>query len=267
MAENNQLVLVAAYQDDRLAQQEFDALVGLVKAKTVVTDGVILVAKDAEGTVRLSDTGDHLGRKGAGWGGGVGVVVGLFAPPMLASAVVGAAAGAVVGKFADHKLKSGLEDKLGAALAAGSAAVIAVLPPSSRLAAEQALPGSPAKSVVEMDGSSLSDLKASLAQAMGKFSPAKPGKGGKVTLWANEAQIGEGRLEHTVPIAFTSYAGMDIGRDNGLVVDLDYEDKAPYAFTGTIKNVVFDLKPAAHEAEKALHEHQSREAVAAGVAG
>ncbi|TVZ02232.1 hypothetical protein EAS64_25750 [Trebonia kvetii] len=60
---------------------------------------------------------------------------------------------------------------------------------------------------------------------------------------------------------------MDIGRDNGGVVDLDYEDKAPYAFTGTIKKVVLDLKPAAHEHEKARHEHHSREAVAAGVAG
>ncbi|WUJ74973.1 arylsulfatase [Kribbella soli] len=171
MAEDNHLVLVAAYQDDEVAQREFDALVGLVKAKTVSSEGMILVAKDAEGTVRLSDTGDHLGRKGAGWGGGVGVVVGLFAPPMLASVAVGAAAGAVVGKFADHKLKSGLEDKIGAALAAGSAVVIAALPQSSRLAAEQALPGSPAKSVVEMGGGDLKDLKSSLAQAMGKFSP------------------------------------------------------------------------------------------------
>ena len=45
----------------------------------------------------------------------------------------------------------------------------------------------------------------------------------------------------TVPVAFTSYSGMDIGRDNGLVVDLAYEDQAPYAFTGTVKRVVFDL--------------------------
>ena len=30
-----------------------------------------------------SQTGDHLGRKGLGWGGGVGVLVGLFAPPLL----------------------------------------------------------------------------------------------------------------------------------------------------------------------------------------
>jgi len=95
----------------------------------------------------------------------------------------------------------------------------------------------------------------------------RPGSGGKVTLWANDRQIGEGRLEHTVPIAFTSYSGMDIGRDNGLVVDLDYEDKAPYAFTGTVKEVVFDLKPAGHGDEQELHRHAAHHAVAAGVAG
>ena len=94
----------------------------------------------------------------------------------------------------------------------------------------------------------------------------KPGAGGKATLWANDEQIGEGRLEHTIPIIATTYAGMDVGRDNGLVVDLDYEDKAPYAFTGTLKQVVFDLKPAGtHEEEKNLHGHASIHAVAHGV--
>ena len=50
-------------------------------------------------------------------------------------------------------------------------------------------------------------------------------------------------MDHTVPIRFSGYSGMDIGRDNGGVVDLSYEDKKPFAFTGTIKKVVFDLKP------------------------
>ena len=30
---------------------------------------------------------------------------------------------------------------------------------------------------------------------------------------------------------------MDMGRDNGGVVDLAYEDRAPYAFTGTVDKV------------------------------
>jgi arylsulfatase len=60
---------------------------------------------------------------------------------------------------------------------------------------------------------------------------------------------------------------MDVGRDNGLVVDLAYEDKASCAFTGTLKQVVFDVKPAGtHYEENALHEHASIHAVAHGVA-
>ena len=95
----------------------------------------------------------------------------------------------------------------------------------------------------------------------------KPGSGGNVTLWANDEQIGEGRVEKTAPMMLTSYAGMDVSRDNGLVVDLDYEDKAPYPFTGTVKKVVFDLKPKSttHDDEQALHEHESIHAVAHGV--
>jgi arylsulfatase len=95
----------------------------------------------------------------------------------------------------------------------------------------------------------------------------KPGTGGAVTLWAGDKQIGEGRLDKTIPMLPSSYAGMDVGRDNGLVVDLAYEDKAPYAFTGTVEKVVFDLKPkpTTHDEEQALHEHESLHAVAHGV--
>jgi hypothetical protein len=50
-------------------------------------------------------------------------------------------------------------------------------------------------------------------------------------------------------------------------VDLAYENKAPYAFTGTVKRVVFDLKPVHPEAEAALHQHHASQTVAAGIAG
>jgi arylsulfatase len=96
---------------------------------------------------------------------------------------------------------------------------------------------------------------------------AKPGTSGTVTLWANGKVIGEGKMPHTVPIAFSSYAGLDIGRDNGLVVDLAYEDKAPYPFTGTVKKVVFDLQPATHDDERALHEHAQAHSIGHGAAG
>ncbi|HET9723800.1 MAG TPA: sulfatase-like hydrolase/transferase, partial [Actinomycetota bacterium] len=95
----------------------------------------------------------------------------------------------------------------------------------------------------------------------------RPGTGGRVTLWANDRQIGEGTLPRTISLIFTTYAGMDIGRDNGGVVDLAYEDRAPYAFTGTVKEVVFDLKPARQESERELHEHHVMQAVGQGAAG
>ena len=50
-------------------------------------------------------------------------------------------------------------------------------------------------------------------------------------------------MDRTVPFRFSGYAGMDIGRDNGGVVDRNYANRAPFAFTGTIKKVTFDIKP------------------------
>ena len=63
-------------------------------------------------------------------------------------------------------------------------------------------------------------------------------------------------MDHTVPFGFSGYSGLDVGRDNGLVVDRSYADKAPFAFTGTVKKVVFDVAPHLDaDDELALHEH------------
>ncbi|MFN8160453.1 MAG: arylsulfatase [Solirubrobacterales bacterium] len=79
---------------------------------------------------------------------------------------------------------------------------------------------------------------------------AKPATGGEVTLLMDGRPVGGGRMEHTVPIRFSGYAGMDIGRDNGGVVDACYEDRKPFPFTGTIRKVVFDVQPHASESDR-----------------
>ena len=77
-----------------------------------------------------------------------------------------------------------------------------------------------------------------------------------MTLLVNGDPVGSGRMDHTVPGRFSGYAGMDIGCDNGLVVDRSYADKAPFRFTGEIKQVTFDIAPHLDaEAAQALHEH------------
>src|SRR5436305_868623 len=97
---------------------------------------------------------------------------------------------------------------------------------------------------------------------------AKPATPGTVTLLVNGEPVGSGRLDHTVPFGFSGYAGLDVGRDNGLVVDRSYADKAPFVFTGTVKKVVFDVAPHLDDAdEHALHEHASQVATARGISG
>jgi arylsulfatase A-like enzyme len=91
----------------------------------------------------------------------------------------------------------------------------------------------------------------------------KPATGGEVTLYVNDEPVGGGRIEHTVPARFSAYAGLDIGRDNGMPVDRNYADKSPFAFTGTVKRVVFDVNPhVSEEHERELHE-QVHQALAA----
>ena len=97
---------------------------------------------------------------------------------------------------------------------------------------------------------------------------AKPATGGEVTLYVNDTPVGNGRMEHTVPIRFSGYAGMDIGRDNGGVVDLSYEDRKPFAFTGEIKKVVFTIDPhsspdEAKELHKTVHHGHTAHALTA----
>ena len=171
MADTPTDLLVAGYQDIDGARKDFEALVGLVKGKQVSIDGVILVTHAQDGAVSVRQTGDDRGRTGVGWGGGVGLAVGLFAPPLLASVAVGAAAGGVISKFVDHRIEQEIHERIGENLPPGSAGIIAVFHDEQRLGVEQALPGAMIRSVVQGDKKGTAALRESLAEAMGKFSP------------------------------------------------------------------------------------------------
>ena len=85
----------------------------------------------------------------------------------------------------------------------------------------------------------------------------KPATGGEVTLYVNDERVGGGRMEHTVPARFTGYAGMDIGRDNGLPVDRSYADKIAvrvhrHGQEGRLRRQPAPERP---DDEQELHEH------------
>ena len=82
-----------------------------------------------------------------------------------------------------------------------------------------------------------------------EFTADKPGEfgtGGTSRLFINGKQQAEAKMEHSVPFRFASYAGMDIGTDNGLPVvpKFEYTKVLPKYFKGTIEKVEFDLGPA-----------------------
>jgi arylsulfatase len=121
-------VVIAGYATIDAAKNDFEALTNLVESEKIKTnEGVILVKHDHDGKVHVTDSADHHGRKGLAWGGGVGLVVGLFAPPLLASVVVGAAAGGLIGKFVKHRLENGIAGKVGETIPIGMAGIITLV--------------------------------------------------------------------------------------------------------------------------------------------
>ena len=66
------------------------------------------------------------------------------------------------------------------------------------------------------------------------------GKGGTGTLSVNGQLVGEGRIEKTVPIIFSTDDTFDVGEDWGTPVSPTYEP--PFAFTGILKRVTVETK-------------------------
>jgi hypothetical protein len=91
--------------------------------------------------------------------------VGLLAPPLLAATVVGGAVGGVIGKFARHRVESGLDEKMGAALPPGSAGIVAIYDRAKTDTVNNTLANAVKKSVAQVDGGGAKELKGALAEA------------------------------------------------------------------------------------------------------
>jgi arylsulfatase len=58
-----------------------------------------------------------------------------------------------------------------------------------------------------------------------------------VTFSVDGQQVGQGRIGRSVPGVFTASETFDVGMDLGSPVSLDYHDRAPFAFNGTIEKI------------------------------
>ncbi len=71
---------------------------------------------------------------------------------------------------------------------------------------------------------------------------AKPGAPAEVVLTVDGAEVARTTVERTVPAAFTASESFDVGVDLGSPVSLDYSERRPFAFDGTIETVLVELK-------------------------
>ena len=71
---------------------------------------------------------------------------------------------------------------------------------------------------------------------------AKPGAPAQVVLSVDGGEVTRITVARTVPAAFTASESFDVGLDLGSPVSLDYFDRRPFAFDGTIDSVRVSLK-------------------------
>ena len=156
-------VMIAAYLTKDGAVLDYEALVD----SGIEIDGAVCITRDLEGNTTVEQT-DHLAKGGAKVLGGVGLVVGLAAPPLLAATAIGAAAGAVIGKAASSKVKSQVEQQAEQTIPWGGAGLIVAFPRSSSEQVENVVTHALKKVVGEADGKKVKALKAALADAQEK---------------------------------------------------------------------------------------------------
>jgi uncharacterized membrane protein len=117
-------MFVAAYVDERGADQTLDAMKQAKKQDQFYYDDAAVVRRSAEGKVHIKETGDMSTGKGAGVGALIGGVIGLLGGP--AGVALGATAGAAVGGIAAHG-DAGFDNdslkEIGAALPSGTSAL------------------------------------------------------------------------------------------------------------------------------------------------
>ncbi len=168
MKDDHELIVIAAYGDLETAKSDFNDI-ERGRQHSLEVRSAALVTKNADGHPEVLEAANKHGRLGAGMGAGVGLLFGLFAPPLGLSLLVGAAAGGLVASFAEHELRTGLRHEIGEALEADTGVILAVVYPNGRVPLENTLTHASSFKELRLDRSTITSLDESVAEAMEKI--------------------------------------------------------------------------------------------------
>jgi len=124
MADHNYTLFVASYDDQASASSDFETIKGMDDAAVAAA---VVLSRDNSGKTEVKEHGGGLVAGGTTLGAIGGLVVGLFAPPLLLSGVIGAAIGAGVGAIAKRHEEKAIGVDADEWLPPGSSAMVAVV--------------------------------------------------------------------------------------------------------------------------------------------
>ena len=116
----------AAYPDASMAQEDFESLKSAQSAGDFAIVGAVVVSRDSSGKIEVKEHGATPTGGGAVLGAIGGLVVGLFAPPLLLSTAMGAGIGAGIGELVKRHEQKELGVDFEEFIPAGTSAVVVV---------------------------------------------------------------------------------------------------------------------------------------------
>jgi uncharacterized membrane protein len=172
MDSDNLVLVVGTYADAGAAADDFKTLKAGETTGEYEVVGAVVMNRAASGEVDVKEHGDEHVAGGAVLGGTAGLVVGLFAPPLLAATAVGAGIGALWGYLSKRHQEKKLGVDAEQYLPPGSSAVVAVVDDVYADKVEGALVNSDKRINKAIDSGDYDDLKKALSKSGAEVSDA-----------------------------------------------------------------------------------------------
>ena len=170
MDTDNLTLVVGTYADAGAAADDFATLKSGEAAGDYQVVGAVVLDRDASVKVEVKEHGDKSVGGGAAVGGAAGLVVGLFAPPLLLATAVGAGIGAAIGGLKKRHDEKQLGVDVDEYLPAGSSAVVAVVDDKWADKVENALVKSDKRITKAVDSGDYEELQKAISKSTDEVS-------------------------------------------------------------------------------------------------